>query len=205
MPSMPVDKLLLLSLAVLIVSFHVVKLDFSPFFSWSGFFPSSGTTTSAEDTATAAADATADTPTFRWRFYSWKEFKSLPTTSQEGSPDLHVLSFYGYIFNVTSGSEFYHPERGSYKVLQGREATRALAMSSLEDRDMDRDLIGCDVDDIDNAEYVVRINICYVRVWERRTRGQGRARLGIRRICQRVGGMLRCDFFVFEWDFSPVR
>lgn len=61
---------------------------------------------------------------FRWRYFSWKEFKELNSTD----PDLLYLSLYGYVFNVTAAPYFYKPGEGGYAIFHGRECTGLLVV-----------------------------------------------------------------------------
>ncbi|CAD7948247.1 unnamed protein product [Amoebophrya sp. A120] len=77
---------------------------------------------------------------FRWKYYTWNEFRDLPNLLED--QNLLYLAYFGYVFNVTASPHFYKQGEGGYALFHGREATRALALGSLEESDLDRDLLG---------------------------------------------------------------
>eukprot|EP00397_Hematodinium_sp_SG-2012_P059114 GEMP01075394.1.p1 GENE.GEMP01075394.1~~GEMP01075394.1.p1 ORF type:complete len:185 (-),score=34.15 GEMP01075394.1:364-918(-) len=63
----------------------------------------------------------------------------------------HILAVYGFVFNVSSGADFY-AEGAKYQQFRGHDCTRAFAMSSLDVDDLDGDLEGLSETEINRVE-----------------------------------------------------
>ena len=72
--------------------------------------------------------------------------------------DAVYLAVKGRVFDVSSGSEFYGPEGGSYNALAGQDASRALGIMSLHGRDKwVEDCCIRRIDDLGQKQYKVMI------------------------------------------------
>eukprot|EP00049_Salpingoeca_infusionum_P010818 m.186611 g.186611 ORF g.186611 m.186611 type:complete len:138 (-) comp14758_c0_seq1:1305-1718(-) len=69
--------------------------------------------------------------------------------SDESKPIL--ISVKGDVFDVTSGKKFYGPG-SSYHILVGKDSSRAVALWSLDPKDMTHDLHGLTQADLDSLE-----------------------------------------------------
>lgn len=77
------------------------------------------------------------------------------------SRDAVYLAVKGRVFDVSSGSEFYGPDGGSYNALAGHDASRALGIMSLQGRDKwVEDCCIRRIDDLGHKQYKV------MREWE---------------------------------------
>ena len=57
-----------------------------------------------------------------------------------------LLAIKGRVLDVREGEEYYGPDAGPYKMMAGRDASRAFAMMSLEEKDAHADMSGVDAD-----------------------------------------------------------
>jgi len=92
--------------------------------------------------------------------FTREELKNLRFDDSLEYPTL-ALSVYGYIFNVTAGTEFYE-EDAQYEQFVGHDCTRAFALSSLDVEDLDQDL-----DDLDEAQ-MSRVETSYRETYLRK-------------------------------------